>query len=197
MLAVGGEAATKEIDDRLKPNVPAHLWRVGGGATTIQVYDLATRQHKTSLHGHNHTVESLDFSPDGKLLASAGGNIVTLWDTATWADSEVIQHSPEAICVRFSPDGKLLAISGGETDLPHYKPLSTDIILWDVANQAEVRRLRGNSNTIWALAFSPDGKTLASGSADQTLKLWDVVSGRLGRQSFPANRGRAKSPRSG
>ena len=100
-----------------------------------------------------------------------------------------IQHHPEVVCVRFSPDGKLLAISDGESDLPHYKLLPTAIILWDVATREEVRWLRGHTNTIWALAFSPDGKTLASGSADQTVKFWDTASGQLRETIVPGESG--------
>ena len=161
---------------------------VGGEANAVKVYDLATRQLKVTLNGHDHAIESLDFSPDGKLLASAGGTIVNLWDTTTWANREQIPHHPEVVCARFSPDGKLLAFSDGESFLPHYKLLPTAIILWDIAKRDEVRWLRGHTNTIWALAFSPDGKTLASGSADQTVKLWDTASGELARRSCLANR---------
>ena len=162
---------------------------IGGEGNAVQVYDVATRQHIITLNGHNHAVQSLAFSPDGKLLASAGGANVTLWDTKTWADRDQIQHHPEVVCVRFSPDGKLLAIADGESDLPHYKLLPTAIILWDVAARDEVRRLRGHTNTIWALAFSPDGKTLASGSADQTVKFWDTASGELRETIVPGETG--------
>ena len=162
---------------------------VGGEANTIQVYDLATRQLKATLEGHHHAIWSLDFSPDGKWLASAGGTTARLWDTATWKESGQIQHFPEMLCVRFSPDSKLLAVGDGESDLPHYKLLPTQIILWDVSTRSEVRRLRGHNNTIWALVFSPDGKTLASGSADQTVKVWDTASGRLRETIVPGESG--------
>ena len=175
---------------------PARIWSlavspdgsmlaVGGDANTVKVYDLASRQHRVTLNGHNQAVKSLAFSPDGKLLVSAGGPSVILWDTTSWADLAHIQHHPEVVCVRFSPDGKLLAIADGESDLPHYKLLPTAIILWDVATRDEVRWLRGHTNTIWALAFSPDGKTLASGSADQTVKFWDTATGELRETIVP------------
>ena len=180
---------------------PARIWTlavspdgstlaVGGDAKTIQVYDLATRRLKATLNGHDHAVWSLDFSADGKWLASAGGTIARLWDTATWTDAGgAIQHFPELLSVRFSPDGKLLAVADGVSDLPHYNVLPTQIILWDVAARAEVRRLRGHTNSIWGLAYTPDGKTLASGSADQTVRLWDVATGQLRETIVPGESG--------
>src|SRR5262249_49741369 len=47
--------------------------------------------------------------------------------------------------------------------------------LWDVATGAEVARLHGHTNYVFSLAFSPDGTTLASGSGDFTVRLWDTA----------------------
>ena len=163
---------------------------VAGKKDVILIYDLATSRLKATLTGHTHAIESLDFSPDGKLLASAGGYTVRLWNTETWqGEGEHIHHNPEILCVRFSPDGKRLAISDGEGGFPHDKTLETQIIVCDVKTQGEVARLKGHTNSIYALAFSPDGKTLASGSMDQTVKLWDTATGALRETIVPGESG--------
>lgn len=48
------------------------------------------------------------------------------------------------------------------------------VVLWELETGAELRRLSGHAGTVSALAFSPDGKLLASGSSDRTIKLWNV-----------------------
>jgi hypothetical protein len=56
-----------------------------------------------------------------------------------------------------------------------------EIKLWDVASGREVRTLSGHTDWVWSVAFSPDGRLLASGSWDTTIKLWEVASGSLVR----------------
>jgi WD40 repeat protein len=52
------------------------------------------------------------------------------------------------------------------------------IKLWDVATCREIANLKGHTYHVRSVAFSPNGKTLASGSSDETIKLWDVASGK-------------------
>jgi WD40 repeat protein len=73
-------------------------------------------------------------------------------------------------CLAFSPtNGKLLA--AGSSDFKA-------VVLWDVAAGKELRRLTGHDGPVWSVAFSPDGKTLVSGSDDGTVRLWDVATGK-------------------
>ena len=161
---------------------------VGGDAKVVHIYDLVKTELKAILQGHARPIESLDFSSDGKLLASAGGSTVRLWDTTTWKrKGERFQVNPPALCVRFSPDAKMLALSDGDERLPHEKSEPTVIILWNPATRAEVLRLPGHTNAICALAFSPDGRILASGSTDQTVKLWSTTTGELRETIGPAD----------
>jgi serine/threonine-protein kinase len=166
-----------------------------GDEGVIHVYDIATRRQVATLKGHANAVESLDFSPDGKLLASAGNLTVRIWDTSTWQETgRRLHHSPRMLCVRFSPDGKLLAISDGNPEIRHDVHMPCSVELWDVAfrpgaSRTEVRKLEGHTNSIFALAFSPDGKTLASGSMDQTVKLWNVATGTLRETIVPGETG--------
>src|SRR5262249_43780681 len=53
------------------------------------------------------------------------------------------------------------------------------IVLWDVAAQQQVKQFTGHGRDVTSLSFSPDGSLLASGCGDETMKLWDVGSGRL------------------
>jgi WD40 repeat protein len=64
--------------------------------------------------------------------------------------------------------------------------------LWDVASREEIRSLPAHTNSIYTVAFSPDGMTLATGSMDQTVKLWDVATGRLRETIIPGEAGEAK-----
>ena len=124
------------------------------------------------LDGHSDSVYAIAYSPDGKLLASAGGDSsIFLWDTTTHARTglTLAEHSGSVFTLAFSPDNKWLASAGSDGQ----------ILIWDVATGARKEpRLSGHTATVESLAFSPDGTMLASASEDATIRLWDVSTGK-------------------
>ena len=119
-----------------------------------------------TLTEHSDYVNSVAFSPDGKILVSSSSDdTIKLWNVET---KEVIttltEHSSDIESVAFSPDGKILASASRDSTIK----------LWNVETKEVITTLTGHSSDIESVAFSPDGKTLASGSDDNTIKLWNV-----------------------
>lgn len=129
-------------------------------------------------------MRAVAFSPDGKLLAAAGGlparsGEVKIWDVEKRAPLHTITGHADCIyAVEFAPDGKRIATAS-------YDKL---IKLWDVESGKEIRTLKDHIDAVNALAFTPDGKRLVSASADRGVKIWDVASGeRLYTMSEPTD----------
>ena len=132
----------------------------------IQLWDVATGQLKNTLEGHEGSVSSVAFAPDGKTLACGRNNdIIQLWDVDTGQLKNTLEgHMYVVESVAFSPDGTTLA-SGS---------LDGTVQLWDTDTGQSQAILQGHRYGTLSVAFAPDGNTLASGSMDGTILLWDM-----------------------
>lgn len=114
-------------------------------------------------------VRQIALSPDGKLLASIGGQSnISLWDAETRELRGLLQgHSREIGSIAFTPDGRKL-LSGGN---------DRTIRLWDVAQQRELRRYDDQDKAHECMAVSPDGKLALSSGPGHVAWLWEVETG--------------------
>jgi WD40 repeat protein len=153
----------------------------------VKLWDVDTRQELQTLRGHERPVNAIAFSSDGNTLASTcDEGVIQLWDVTPEREAGVLPgHGRTVRCVAFSLDGKLLA-SGTGPNWDHEADQPEAVRIWDVASEEEIATLPGHAGGILSVAFTPDGKILASGSADQTVRLWTVERGSGFEDAIPA-----------
>lgn len=142
----------------------------------IRLWDPATGKEVRHLEGRLH-VNCLAFTPDGKFLAAGGWHgDVHLWEVATGKRLRVFkEHRDRLASLAISPDGKYLAAGGGFRSAYAFSGSDNTVRIWDIATERTVHVLPGNAHTVYALAFTPDSKTLITGS--DLPRLWDVATG--------------------
>ena len=151
---------------------------VVGSSIGIWLYDAQTRKELDLITGHTGGVSSVSFSPDGKTLASGSSDgTIRLWVAETGQHiCTLIGYRFAVRSVVFSPDGKTLA-SGHDHSIIRLWDVETGQLLPNFTTGTNQQRLSIAFPWIASLAFSPDGKILASVGSNPNISLWDVETG--------------------
>ena len=158
----------------------------GNGDGTISEWDAATGKETTTWKAHKETIIALALSPDYRLLASDGYNEanVKLWDVATRREIRTFGEKKseglleQSHTVAFSPNGNFIASSVTGFDEKQRQFAYTRTYVWNVETGEKLFTFEGQKFDVGGLVFTPDNLFLISGSADTTIKFYDLKTGR-------------------
>lgn len=137
----------------------------GSVDNTARLWDADSGQSLRTFTGHQDSVTGVALSIDGRLLTGSMDRTARLWELSTETPLLTFGSAivSQVTAARFSLDAsRIVTISGGVA------------VIWDSLSGSEIRRFSGHGAKLSAIAFSPNGKLLATAGDDKTAKLWDV-----------------------
>ena len=148
---------------------------------TLKIWDATTGAELCTYSAHDRGGRAVVWSPDASRVFSAGmDGRLKAWPSTTPPEARVLRgHTGSVLRIAFSPDGKRIASSGaqGEGNRPVDEAPDNSVRVWDLETGSQMLVLAEHKSAVLGLAWSPDGKHVASGGADETIRVWDSRTG--------------------
>jgi len=132
------------------------------------VLDLDTRHVIHTLKGHSKYIDGITITPDGKRAISVAGDIHIIWNLSTGGDINSLRFAYRSTALSITPDGKKAISISGDT-----------CIVWNTNTGEIVHILYGHTKDIETFTITPDGKSVITGSYDNTCIVWNIEEGKM------------------